>query len=124
MDTDIETCAWERLTRVYMKDLRRKNALHASRVLSKRQLIQIPNIRETIIQQLADEYFSSAIVKEKIQESIAVQNRVGDDTRTYHSSLYVFTEDELSGILHDFALNIYMLKPSFPKPQTINESLI
>lgn len=110
--------------RDYMKDLRRKNALHAFRVLSKRQLIQIPNIKETIIQQLADEYFSSVIVKEKIQESIAAQSRAGDDTKTYHSSLYVFTDDELQGILHDLALNIYMAKPEFPKPQTINESLI
>ena len=108
----------------YMKDIGKKNTLHASVMLSRHEIVQSQIPKEMVIQRLISCLMSSEIVKGKIQESIAIQDKVGDGTKTYNSSLYVFTGDELYGILYDLALNIYMLKPSFPKPQTINESLI
>ena len=94
-----------------------KNALHAS--VRWPTALCTPAIKEEIAKQLACSLMSSETVQEKIQESIVTQENVADKT-TFNSSLYVFTEDELYKILYDFAST----KPAFPKPQTINESLI
>ncbi len=119
MNTDIKTCAF---LRVFMEDIRRKNALHASCKLSRRQPIQ------RVTEQLACEFFRMVIVKDKIQESIA--GNVDDKAATYNSTLYVFTDDELCDIINDLASNLLTrgkvsaTKPQFPKPQVLDHSLL